>query len=80
MIGAIDKVGVLPSAVAGFFYAKDLLSKPQFATSGIEWIFTALVALYILASHLVFVSQRLDRLTLILSHAASKKERDMEAK
>jgi len=55
MIGAINKAGVLPSAVAGFFYAKDILSKPQFATSKIEWIFIALVILNIFSQATLFL-------------------------
>lgn len=79
MIGAIDKVGVLPSAVAGFFTFKEALNKAQFSSSGLEAIFWVLIFFYVLAAHLTFVSQRLEQATLILKHAASKKELDDKA-
>lgn len=73
LVGAIEKVGILPLAVTGYLSAEKILSDPKLASSGIEWAFGALIALYLMAVHLLLVSQRLDRLVLIVRHAANKK-------
>lgn len=80
MIGAVEKVGVFPAAIAGYLHAKEILTTPAFASSGIEWVFAALVAFYIMATVFMTASQRLERLALVARHAAAKKQRDMPAK
>lgn len=76
MLGAIDKVGIFPGAIAGYVYAREILEKPNFSSSGIEWAFAALVAFYILAASLMTVSQRIERAALISRHAAAKRSSD----
>jgi hypothetical protein len=76
LIGAIDKVGVLPGAIAGYVYATDILKRPDLSTSGIEWAFAALVAFYLIAVALLTVSQRVEHASLIAAHAATKKAND----
>lgn len=73
LVGAIEKVGILPLAVTGYLSAEKVLADPKLASSGIEWAFGALIALYLMAIHLLVVSQQLDRLVLIVRHAANKK-------
>lgn len=73
LVGAIEKVGILPLAITGYLSAEKVLSDPKLASSGIEWVFGALIALYLIAIHLLLVSQQLERLVLIVRHAASKK-------
>lgn len=73
MIGAIEKVGIFPSAIAGYFYAKEILEKPAYSSSGLEWLFGGLVALYIMATVFMTASQRIERLALVAKHAAAKK-------
>ncbi|HSD39665.1 MAG TPA: hypothetical protein VLC92_19325 [Rhodocyclaceae bacterium] len=73
MLGAIDKVGIFPSAITGYFYAKEILSKPDYSSSGLEWVFGGLVALYIAAVVFMTASQRIERLALVAKHAAARK-------
>lgn len=73
LVGAIEKVGILPLAVTGYLSAEKILSDSKLTSSGVECAFGALIALYLMAIHLLLVSQRLDRLVLIVRHAASKK-------
>jgi hypothetical protein len=73
MIGAIEKVGIFPGAIAGYFYAKEILEKPSYASSGLEWVFAGLVAFYIMATVFMTASQRIERLALVAKHAAAKK-------
>lgn len=73
LVGAIEKVGVLPLAVTGYFSAKNILADPKMTVAGIEWAFVALIALYLMAIHLLLVSQQLERLVLIVKHAATKR-------
>lgn len=73
LVGAIEKVGILPLAVTGYLSAEKILSDSKLTSSGVECAFGALIALYLMAVHLLLVSQRLDRLVLIVRHAASKK-------
>jgi hypothetical protein len=73
MLGAIDKVGIFPSAITGYLYAREILSKPDYASSGLEWVFGGLVALYIAAVVFMTASQRIERLALVAKHAAAKK-------
>lgn len=79
MIGAIDKVGILPSAIAGYIYVKEILKSPDFSSSGIEWAFLGLSGFYILAVALLIVSQRIEHASLIAAHAATKKASDTKA-
>lgn len=80
MIGAVEKVGILPSSVTGYFYAQDILQKPAYASSGIEGVFIAFVAFYIVAMVFLIASQRVERAALVAKHAAEKKQSDMRAK
>lgn len=78
-IGSIEKVGIFPSAIAGYIYAKDILEKPEFKSSGIEWVFAGLVAFYIIAAVFMTASQRVERLALVARHAATKKLNDCKS-
>lgn len=73
MIGAIEKIGIFPSAIAGYFYAKEILEKPTYSSSGLEWLFGVLVAFYLMAAVFMTASQRIERLALVARHAAAKK-------
>lgn len=76
LVGALDKVGIIPLAFTGYVSAKKILADPRITSPGIEWAFGVLIALYLIAVHLLLVSQQLDRLVLIVKHAANKKEND----
>ncbi len=80
MIGAVEKVGILPSSVAGYLSARELLQKPELASSGIEWAMAAYVAFYIAAMVFMLAAQRVEHLAPVAKHAAVKKRRDMSAK
>lgn len=73
MVGAVEQLGIVPAGVAAFFYAHKVYVERQLANSTLTAIFASVVGLYVMAFLFVVTAQRLERWSLLLSHAAERK-------
>lgn len=71
LVGALDKVGIIPLAITGYLSAKKLITDPTIQFSGIELVLAAFVALYLIAIHMLSVAQQIDRMVLVLKQASN---------
>jgi len=74
LVGAIDKVGIIPLGVTTYLsWAK--LSKENAVFGGVEWVLVTLVLLYFFAVRMSLVVQWLDRAALIFQTAAEQRKK-----
>lgn len=74
LVGAIDKVGIIPLSITTYFSAAKLI-KEDAVFGGIEWAVITLVFLYLFAVRMSLVAQWLERTALIFRAAAEAKRR-----
>ncbi|RZO86377.1 MAG: hypothetical protein EVA65_05485 [Oceanococcus sp.] len=74
LVGAVEKVGVFPLFVTGFFSIQKLVGSKEPIFSGWEIASAGLIILYLVAVHLLLVSHHLDRMNLTLQRAVKNKE------
>jgi len=75
LVGAVEQLGIVPAGAAAFFYAHKVYVERQFANSTLLTIFASVVGLYVGAAFFIVTAQRLERLALLISHAAERKGR-----
>jgi len=78
LVGAIDKVGVIPIAITGYLSYAKAQHDGLVSFGGIEWVLAAFVALYLLAIRMTSAAQWMESVAEIYDHAIamrSKRER-----
>jgi hypothetical protein len=84
VIGALEKVGVLPLAVAGYLSLQKLRTDQTPLLFGlhvpVDGILAALVVFYLMAMYQHLVCLQLDRFSLVLKHAVQAKHREAAAR
>jgi hypothetical protein len=83
-VGALDKVGIFPLAVAAYFSWQKLRADQPLVFSGlpgVEWgVVITLVVIYLLSMSQYSTCLQLDRFCLVLKHAAEKKKLEQSAR
>lgn len=74
LVGAIDKVGIIPIGITTYFSAAKLL-KEGAMFGGAEWVLLTLVLLYLFAIRMSLVAQWLERTALLFRTAAENRKR-----
>jgi hypothetical protein len=69
LVGAIEKVGIIPLAVASYYSYKKASSGELISFGAIEIIATSVVVLYLFSIHMVTVSHKFERIALIYDAA-----------
>jgi hypothetical protein len=69
LVGAIDKVGVIPLAVTAYISGLKAVKDGVIVFSAVEWVWAAFILLYLLAVHMVSVAQQIDRIVLVYKQA-----------
>lgn len=75
LVGAIEKVGIIPLAITGFFSYRKIANETFLFFGSIEWIFVALVLLYMFSIRMAFTAQWMEQVTLIYDEAIRLKEK-----
>lgn len=75
VVGAIEKVGVIPLAVTSYLAVTKAQKEGVVVFSGVEWAFTGLILLYLFAIRLSFTAQWMERATEIYTHALAMKSK-----
>jgi hypothetical protein len=76
LIGAVDKVGLIPVAVGAYFPLRALLREQPPTPSELEWIIATaagLALIYLMAFSLLLWTQRLEEACVVLKHAGQAK-------
>ncbi|WP_459893753.1 hypothetical protein [Desulfothermus okinawensis] len=66
LVGAIDKVGILPVAVTWFLAAYKYFDKGALVFSEVDWLVYGLMGIYIVAVPILFFIQKLQRYILVI--------------
>ena len=77
MVGALDKVGIIPLAITIYFSVHKWLAEPRVSQSELEYapvIGGAVAFLYLLGIYNLGSLQRSERLCLLLKHAVEEKK------
>lgn len=69
LVGALDKVGVIPLALTAYLSMHQFYKKEGILVGGIEWLSVALVVLYLVALRMTEVAQWLERTAEIFAQA-----------
>jgi hypothetical protein len=69
LVGAIEKVGIIPLAIASYYSYQKASSGELISFDAIEIIATSVVVLYLFAIHMVTVSHKFERIALIYDAA-----------
>lgn len=69
VVGAIEKVGVIPLGIAAYIAWKDFAQKHEEALGGSGWMLAALICVYLYALEMFKTAQWADRVTLLLKEA-----------
>lgn len=73
LVGALDKVGIIPIAITGYFSLDKVLQEKLFQFGGIESILVALIFLYLLAIRMTATAQWMEQISEIYKQAISLK-------
>jgi hypothetical protein len=69
LVGAIEKVGVIPLAIASYYSYQKASSSELISFGAVEIIATTIVILYLFSIHMVTVSHKFERIALIYDAA-----------
>jgi hypothetical protein len=75
LVGAVEQLGLVPAAAAGFLYAHKLLVEKELAGSTLTVIYASVVGLYVAATIFLVSIQRLERLSLVMQQAVERKRK-----
>lgn len=78
LVGAIDKVGVVPIAVAAYISGARAIKDGLPVFTGVEWILVALICLYLFALRMCAVAQWLDLISLLYAEALAYEKNNRE--
>lgn len=73
LVGALEKVGVIPLAITGYFYYLKAQQDKLTTFGGIEWILVTFVVLYLLAIRMAATAQWMEKVSAIYEQAAAIK-------
>lgn len=73
LVGAIEKVGVLPLAITGYFSFVKLRKEALIGIGGIEWILVGILIFYLFAVRMTATAQWMERIAEIYEHAIALK-------
>ncbi len=73
LVGAIEKVGIVPVTITWAFAVYKYVSKDELKFSQIDFMVYGLLKLYILAISMIFFVHKLERYSLLIETAASLK-------
>lgn len=74
LVGAIDKVGILPVAVTWFLAAYKYFDKGELDFSEVDWLVYVLMGIYIVAVPILFFIHKLQRYILVIETTLNIKE------
>lgn len=74
LVGAIDKVGVIPLGVTAYFSVMKALKDGQVEFSGLEWGLVAIIFLYLFALRMNAAAQWMDRVSILYKEAFDSKQ------
>jgi len=69
LVGAIEKVGIIPLAIASYYSYQKISNGELISFGAIEIITTSIVILYLFSIHMVTVSHKFERIALIFDEA-----------
>jgi hypothetical protein len=69
LVGAIEKVGVIPLAIASYYSYQKASSSELISFGAVEIIATSIVLMYLFSIHMVTVSHKFERIALIYDAA-----------
>jgi hypothetical protein len=72
MVGPVDKLGIVPSAVSGVAYLAGLVGEQKYQGLFLPSAFVGAAILYLWSARLMFVALRLDRVALVAQRAAAE--------
>lgn len=75
LIGAIEKVGIVPVALTTAFSAYGYFADGKIAFEQVDWVVYALMGLYVSVLPVLFFSHKLDRYALVVETAIKLKQR-----
>jgi len=74
LVGAIEKVGILPVAVTWVLAAYKYFDKDMLVFSEVDWLVYGLMGIYIIAVPILFFTHKLQRYILVIETSLSIKE------
>jgi hypothetical protein len=75
LVGAIDKVGVIPLAITGYLSYSKARKEALLSFGGIEWVSVAFIFLYLFAIRMSSTAQWMEKIAELYEHAIAVRSR-----